>query len=180
MNVINFRRKSRFSPTLQSSIKYLVVLAALAVLVVAAFLQTEIDTRAPVSNSAISISVFDGDTVRANGQVYRLVGFDSPESGSLARCERERKLAYAATDRLRQLITSGQTALEPVACNCRPGTEGTQQCNHGRLCARLRADGRDVGGILISEGLAGHTHVVKAAAQGGRVGAASFCAETSA
>jgi endonuclease YncB( thermonuclease family) len=154
MNVINFKRKSRFSLTGRSSIKYFVVLAALAVLIVAAFLQTEIDTRAPVSNSAISISVIDGDTIRANGQTYRLVGFDTPESGSLARCERERRLADAATNRLRQLIANAQTALEPVPCSCRAGTEGTQQCNHGRLCAYLRAEGRDVGPILISEGLA--------------------------
>jgi len=27
------------------------------------------------------VVVVDGDTVRANGQVYRLVGFDTPESG---------------------------------------------------------------------------------------------------
>ena len=155
MNVINFRRKSRFSLTGRNSIKYFAVLAALVVLVVAGFLQTEIDTRSPpVSPRAASISVVDGDTVRANGQTYRLVGFDTPESGSLARCERERKLADAATNRLRQLVTNGQTALERVSCNCRPGTEGTQQCNHGRLCASLRADGQDVGTILISEGLA--------------------------
>lgn len=130
------------------------MVAALAVLAVAVFLQTEIDTRAPVSPLVASISAIDGDTVRTNGQVYRLVGFDTPESGSLARCERERKLADAATNRLRQLIANGQPTLERVPCSCPPGTEGTQQCNHGRLCARLRAEGRDAGAILISEGLA--------------------------
>jgi endonuclease YncB( thermonuclease family) len=130
------------------------MVGALAVLVVAAFFQTGIDPRAPVSPRAASISAIDGDTVRANGQVYRLVGFDTPESGSLARCERERKLADAAANRLRQLIAGGQSALERVPCSCLPGTEGTQQCNHGRLCARLRTEGRDVGTILISEGLA--------------------------
>jgi endonuclease YncB( thermonuclease family) len=130
------------------------MLIASAVLAVAALLQTEIDIRAPVLSYAPSISVIDGDTVRADGQTYRLVGFDTPESGSLARCERERKLADAATSRLRQLIAKGQPALEPVPCSCRPGAERTKRCNHGRLCARLVADGRDVGTILISEGLA--------------------------
>jgi len=160
MTVIKFRPRSRFDhwkPGLPRTqvFKYLVVLAALAVLVAAAFLQTEVDTRGPLSKTnAVSITVIDGDTVRANGQTYRLVGFDTSESGSLARCERERKLADAATNRLRQLITNGHAALEPVACSCRPGTEGTQQCNFGRLCARLLSEGRDVGGILISEGLA--------------------------
>jgi len=154
MTVINFRKKGRVPLTGRSSIKYFVVLAALAVLIVAGFLQTEIDTRAPALNSALSISVVDGDTVRANGQTYRLAGFDTPESGSLARCERERKLADVATSRLRQLIANGQPSLERVPCSCPPGTEGTQQCNYGRLCGRLQADGRDVGAILISEGLA--------------------------
>src|SRR5262245_1196119 len=124
MNVINFRRKSRFSLTGRSRIKYFVVLAALAVLVAAAFLQTEIDTRALIPTNSVAISVVDGDTVRANGQTYRLVGFDTPESGSLARCERERKLADAATNRLRQLIANGQPALEPVSCSCRPAGGG--------------------------------------------------------
>jgi len=154
MTVIKFRARSRHPSAWLYRWKYTVMVAAFAVVVVAAFLQTEIDIRAPVSPGAASIVAIDGDTVRANGQVYRLVGFDTPESGPLARCERERKLADAATNRLRQLIANGQHALESVPCSCRPGTEGTQQCNHGRLCARLQADGRDVGGILISEGLA--------------------------
>jgi endonuclease YncB( thermonuclease family) len=154
MTVIKFRTKSRYSSTRLYRWKYTVMVVALAVLVAAAFLQTEIDTRAPASPHAASILVIDGDTVRANGQVYRLVGFDTPESGSLAHCDRERKLADAATNRLGQLIASAQMALEPVACSCPPGTEGTLRCNHGRLCARLQADGRDVGTILISEGLA--------------------------
>lgn len=44
--------------------------------------------------------------------------------------------------------------LSLAACSCPPGTEGTRACNFGRLCGRLRADGRDVGDILIAEGLA--------------------------
>jgi endonuclease YncB( thermonuclease family) len=155
MTVIKFRARNRDSATWLYRWKYTVTVAALAVLAIAAFLQTEIDTHGPLSKtSAVSISVVDGDTVRANGQTYRLVGFDTPESGSLARCEGERKLADAATNRLRQLIANGQPALEPVRCSCPANTEGTQQCNHGRLCARLRAEGRDVSAILISEGLA--------------------------
>jgi hypothetical protein len=33
------------------------------------------------------IEVIDGDTVRFNGAVYRLVGFDTPERGDKARCD---------------------------------------------------------------------------------------------
>jgi endonuclease YncB( thermonuclease family) len=38
---------------------------------------------------ASTIQVIDGDTIRASGQVYRLAGFDAPESGLHARCESE-------------------------------------------------------------------------------------------
>jgi endonuclease YncB( thermonuclease family) len=101
-----------------------------------------------------AIEVVDGDTIRAGGLTFRLVGFDTPETGSRVRCEYERTLAAVASRRLRRLIAGGGLDLERIACSCRPGTEGTPACNHGRLCGTLRARGRDVGAILISEGLA--------------------------
>jgi endonuclease YncB( thermonuclease family) len=100
------------------------------------------------------IEVVDGDTIRFGTQVYRLVGFDTPETGLQSRCERERTLAAAATRRLRQLVAGGGLSLERVPCACQPGTEGTQRCNYGRLCGVLTARGRDVGATLIAEGLA--------------------------
>jgi endonuclease YncB( thermonuclease family) len=101
-----------------------------------------------------AIRVVDGDTIEARGAVFRLVGFDTPEAGNRARCESERTLAAAASRRLRQLVGGGGLDFARVPCSCRPGTEGTQLCNHGRLCGTLRARGGDVGAILISEGLA--------------------------
>jgi endonuclease YncB( thermonuclease family) len=92
--------------------------------------------------------------VRSEGQIFRLVGFNTPESGLDAECASERALAAKATGRLQQLVKAGEPNLERVACACVPGTEGTRQCNHGRLCGRLSVDGRDVGSILIAEGLA--------------------------
>jgi endonuclease YncB( thermonuclease family) len=104
------------------------------------------------------IEVIDGDTVRLKGTVYRLTGFDTPERGDKARCDDERRRADAATTRLRALIGAGDARLIRVACACRPGQEGTKNCNYGRLCGSLSIGGRDVGGILISEGLA-HPYV---------------------
>lgn len=105
-------------------------------------------------SSPIAIFAVDGDTVRHQGQVYRLLGFDAPERGDKARCEEERRRAEAATNRLRQLIASGDARLQRFACACRPGEEGTSRCNYGRLCGALTVGGRDVGQILIGEGLA--------------------------
>jgi endonuclease YncB( thermonuclease family) len=102
----------------------------------------------------VRIDIIDGDSIRSGGHVYRLVGFNTPEGGDNARCARERALADRATLRLKQLVAAGELDLRRVRCACAPGTEGTGQCNYGRLCGTLRVRGRDVGAILIDEGLA--------------------------
>ena len=112
------------------------------------------DERLQTSASTVRVEVVDGDTVRSNGLIFRLVGFNTPESGLNAQCSSERALSERATDRLQQLLASGEPNLKRVACACDPGTEGTRRCNHGRLCGELTVDGRDVGLILIAEGLA--------------------------
>jgi endonuclease YncB( thermonuclease family) len=104
------------------------------------------------------IDVIDGDTVRHQGSTYRLVGFDTPERGDRARCDDERQRAEKATQRLRSLLSTGNPLLTRVPCACRPGEEGTSRCNYGRLCGSLTVGGRDVGQILIGEGLA-HPYV---------------------
>jgi endonuclease YncB( thermonuclease family) len=88
-------------------------------------------------------------------ETFRLIGFDAAETGDQARCAYERELGDRATARLRQLIGSAASSeLTPVPCACRPGTHGTRECNYGRSCGTLRANGRDVGPVLIAEGLA--------------------------
>jgi len=106
------------------------------------------------THSSHHIEVIDGDTVRFDGAAYRLVGFDTPERGDKARCDDERRRAEEATKRLRALIASGDAQLTRVACACRPGQEGTRNCNYGRLCGSVSIGGRDVGAILIGQGLA--------------------------
>ena len=100
------------------------------------------------------ITVIDGDTIRARGRTVRLVGFDAPESGSLARCDRERQIADRAAAHMRSLVAGGGLELRLVRCSCRPGTEGTSLCNYGRACGELRSHGRDVAGIMIGLSLA--------------------------
>jgi len=163
--VIPFRRRSSL-PSL------LIALGAVAASVLAfaattAFLnwqsqheaqQTSVEILRPAPNQSVQIEVIDGDTVRFNGATYRLVGIDTPERGDKARCDDERRRAEAATTRLRALIASGDAGLTRVACACRPGQEGSRYCNYGRLCGSLLVGGRDVGQILIGEGLA-HPYV---------------------
>src|SRR6516164_7841656 len=101
------------------------------------------------------IRVIDGDTIRVHHQQpnVRLVGFNAPETRR-AQCEPEGELGAKATRRLRDLVRAGNLDFEFVACSCSPGTEGTQACNYGRRCGTLKSNGRDVGAILIAEGLA--------------------------
>jgi len=101
-----------------------------------------------------AVQVVDGDTIRVRGETVRLVGFDTPEAGIDARCEGERNLAARTTARLQALVAGGGLDLQIVSCSCLPGTDGTQRCDYGRACGVLKARGRDVGAVLMSEGLA--------------------------
>lgn len=115
-------------------------------------------TGSPIASKTVSgqrFSVTDGDTIRVYGDSKgtRLVGFNTPETFR-ARCDRELELGNRATKRLKELVASSRVELRKVPCACEPGTEGTDACNFGRSCGILLTDGRDVGQILISEGLA--------------------------
>jgi endonuclease YncB( thermonuclease family) len=164
------RRVDWQAPVIFGLLSFAVVLAVMIVIDKTPSLLSSFRRYSTVSLSAVNPStsrvptmgisrIIDGDTVVATGgQHYRLVGFDTPEKGDLARCDSERQLAARATARQNQLITGGDARLTRVACACRSGTEGTRRCNFGRLCGTITANGRDVGDILISEGLA-HRYV---------------------
>jgi endonuclease YncB( thermonuclease family) len=125
------------------------VAAALAAIGLAAIVTTDAVKSATIEPG--KIKVVDGNTIRANGKTYRLVGFAAPKTGSRASCEAERTMGSWVAGRLRKLVAAGGLDLVRVPCACRNGTEGTTNCNHRRTCAVLRAHGRDVGTILISE-----------------------------
>ena len=107
----------------------------------------------PIASDQFTIT--DGDTINVKGarKGTRLVGFNAPETFT-ANCGKESEVGIRATKRLRELVATSNMDLEIVRCACKPGTENTKGCNYGRSCGILRADGRDVGQILISEGLA--------------------------
>jgi micrococcal nuclease len=100
------------------------------------------------------IAVVDGDTVRVDGRLTRLVGYDAPEVGERARCETEKRLGEAAIRRLTELVASSNLDFEFLTCSCRPNLRGTERCNRGRACGRLLVNGKDVSEVMIREGLA--------------------------
>jgi endonuclease YncB( thermonuclease family) len=104
---------------------------------------------------SVRIHVIDGDTVHVADTAadVRLVGFNAPETAR-ARCPEERTLGEIADRRLREIVRGGNLDFSFAPCSCRPGTEGTPVCNYGRKCGTLKPQGRNVGDILISEGLA--------------------------
>jgi endonuclease YncB( thermonuclease family) len=128
-------------------------LTLILTLIVASNLSVGVASSAPLASD--EVRVIDGDTIRLNHQKpdVRLVGFNAPETRR-AICEAERELGDKATARLRDLVRSSKLDFEFVACACQPGAEGTPSCNYGRRCGTLKANGRDVGAILISENLA--------------------------
>lgn len=86
--------------------------------------------------------VVDGDTVWVGGEKIRLEGFNTPELRGA--CERESRLARAATSRLASLLNGGEFAL----------VRSGQKDRYNRTLATIKIDGKDVGDILIAERLA--------------------------
>jgi len=89
--------------------------------------------------------VSDGDTLRIGATRIRIFGIDAPEAGQ--RCDQGEKGSWrcgrAATDRLRELIGG-----RPVRCIPR------DRDKYGRLVASCSVSGIDLGGRMVSEGLA--------------------------
>lgn len=90
------------------------------------------------------VHVIDGDTFRYGGETIRIAGIDAPEIRP-ARCEQEAELGAKATARLHELLRAGPFEMAPVA---------REEDKYQRKLRRVLRNGRSLGGVLISEGLA--------------------------
>ena len=88
--------------------------------------------------------VVDGDTFWLNGEKYRVLDINTPETSS-PRCDRELALGRAATRRFRELLNAGPFSLQT-------GDEETDR--YGRKLRRVTRGGQSLGDILVREGLA--------------------------
>ncbi len=88
--------------------------------------------------------VVDGDTIWLKGEKIRMKDYDTPEpTTNICGGNRERKLASRASKRLIQLLNENGFTIQ------RFGKD-----RYGRSLATIRVSGKDVGNILIAEGLA--------------------------
>jgi len=105
--------------------------------------------------SCASLIVIDGDTIKCEGQNMRLLGggvpfkseVDAPEMGSRSKCEYERNLAQQAKARLKELLLAGVPWIDDSGSRDRTSSDRP-------LINIYLNDGREVGQVLISEGLA--------------------------
>ena len=88
--------------------------------------------------------VIDGDTFYLGRQSIRIADIDTPETRG-ARCSYEATLGHQATHRLHALLHSGP--FELVA-----GARDVDR--YGRKLRTVMRNGRSVGGVLVTEGLA--------------------------
>lgn len=89
--------------------------------------------------------IVDGDTLWSNGIKIRIADIDTPEI-SQPRCAAEKALGKRAKVRLMELVNAG-----PFQMQAWPGRDDDK---YGRKLRVLVKDGRSIGDMLVSEGLA--------------------------
>lgn len=97
---------------------------------------------AAVALDGSRLRVIDGDTVALGSERIRLAAIDAPELQH-PRCPAEQRLALTARDRLAALVKGRDVQIR------RQGRD-----RYGRTLATLSVGGRDIGTVLVSEGLA--------------------------
>ncbi|WP_443970839.1 thermonuclease family protein [Sphingobium sp. CR28] len=88
--------------------------------------------------------VVDGDTIWLDGVKIRIADIDAPETHP-PRCQSEADLGNKATLRLQQLLNAGAFMVEAA---------DRDQDRYGRKLRVITRDGKSLGSMLVSEGLA--------------------------
>nr|CAD6612920.1 nuclease [Rhizobium sp. Khangiran2] len=104
-----------------------------------------IKTYSLCSGSVRTHCVVDGDTLWHNGTKIRVADIDTPEVGD-PKCSSEAALGAKATQRMLQLVNAGPFEMK--------AWDGRDEDKYGRKLRFLVRDGRSLGDILVSEGLA--------------------------
>jgi endonuclease YncB( thermonuclease family) len=89
--------------------------------------------------------VVDGDTLWHSGVKVRIADIDTPEIGS-PKCAAEKQLGEKATRRLIELVNAGPFEMR--------AWKGRDEDKYGRKLRVLIRNGRSLGDVLVSEGLA--------------------------
>lgn len=149
-NVIKFQRRpkpSRRTPLwLRRLLIILGIAAALLVVWTYFYLTTPAQAGAYSRCGVIrQYCVVDGDTLYVGGQKIRVADIDTPEI-SQPKCASEKALGERATLRLIELVNQGP--FEVLAW------QGRDEDQYGRKLRVLVRNGRSIGDILVSEGLA--------------------------
>lgn len=98
------------------------------------------------SPAGAAVRTIDGDTIEVDGETIRILNIDTPEIRH-AQCDAERRLGIVAKHRVEQLLRGGSIGI-------RRGDGGRMTDKYGRTLAVVLVDGRDLGEILVNEGLA--------------------------
>lgn len=99
-----------------------------------------------------SLLMSDGDSGRCDGQRVRMSGIDAPEVAPFTRC-RQRPQEWACRADVRffgPIARDRARALTSAGARC----EVVDRDQYRRLVVRCVVNGRDLGGVLVREGLA--------------------------
>lgn len=122
----------------------LILAATLASPAVSALAQDEWRVNFSMCGRDRHTCIVDGDTIWLQGVNLRLESYDTPEPyNDICGGRAEVALAHQASARLQQLLNSNAFTVETH-----------DEDRYGRVLATIRIGGRDVGDILIAEGLA--------------------------
>ncbi len=151
-NVIKFQRRPKPKPPRRTPVwlcRLLIILGIASVLPVIwtyFYLTTPAQAGGFARCGAIrQHCVVDGDTIYVGGQKIRVADIDTPEI-SQPKCSSEKALGERATERLIELVNAAPFELL--------SWQGRDEDQFGRKLRVLVRDGRSIGDILVSEGLA--------------------------